>query len=936
MANVNTTSVVPGVLPGLEGLVAPLFQGTMDAYNLPFASYSGQLVAPFTTDQRSAFDRIAGNAVNPVYQSAFNTGIGMATGAGTPSAAYNSAIAGLGFPVNYQSVTAPTVTAGTVNPGNIGTGQFGAQALGQYMSPYLQSVVDTTTSELDRQAGKNQAALRAQLAAKGSFGDRSTLALTEQQRNADQVRANTVAQLMQGGYGQAASLFNTDQARALEAAKANQSAGLQGGIANLNADLTANLNNAGNSLGAQRANQSTDLTAQQLYRQGLGQVAGFDVSNRGLGTQAAQVLGALGSGAQNTNLAGLQALLGSGSLQQQQQQAQDTAAYNQFLRQVGYPQQQVDNLSRILYGAPRGETKTTPAPSDLQTAAGLGTSLLGILGGTGGFGSNGWLTSLFKADGGRVGYANGGEIDDEDDDEVSAFGPLDDDEDEAAGDDGDPQAGAGSVAAGLNAFGEPSGDGGGDDIVGGTGADPVAAPGGSMTDRVRLSGYTREDLQKAAANALPQAIGAQSFFAGGIDNPLTALGLGILASKSSHLGEALGQGGLAALTRISAQKKEAMAAEQLRQKAALAQLQMIDKSVAGDRQALNKALEIEEQEKGKDARTKLEQQIKFAIGERTNASRERVGAGNNAATMGAAATHAAATRDAATTRASAPTQLMRDLAAAGIDPNSPEGKRIIAEHYNKPTGPTTLMRDLEAAGIDPKSPQGQELIARHYGKPVAEVNVDTAQKPLYGELGKFFGEDVGKSREIAGDAAKTLQSADTAEELLNKGIISGTGANFRLGLSRALAGAGLIKGDKVEYTEAFMAEMGRQTLTLVKQLGSGSGISNADRDYAEKVAGGNIELSEAGLRRILEINKRAAKTAIEQHNKKVAPLLNDKNVPDYIKSAMQVAMPELKPAAKASAGSAAAPQIQEGDTATNKATGQRMIYLDGAWTPLLQ
>jgi hypothetical protein len=46
-------------------------------------------------------------------------------------------------------------------------------------------------------------------------------------------------------------------------------------------------------------------------------------------------------------------------------------------------------------------------------------------------------------------------------------------------------------------------------------------------------------------------------------------------------------------------------------------------------------------------------------------------------------------------------------------------------------------------------------------------------------------------------------------------------------------------------------------VNIVKAFGSGSGISNADREYAEKMAGGQIKLDEASIKRILDIGERA-------------------------------------------------------------------------------
>jgi hypothetical protein len=63
--------------------------------------------------------------------------------------------------------------------------------------------------------------------------------------------------------------------------------------------------------------------------------------------------------------------------------------------------------------------------------------------------------------------------------------------------------------------------------------------------------------------------------------------------------------------------------------------------------------------------------------------------------------------------------------------------------------------------------------------------------------------------------------------------------------------------------------MGQNTAKLIKQFGAGTGLSDADREYATKIAGGSIKLDDKAIRRILDINDRAARNVINSHNKKV-------------------------------------------------------------------
>ena len=107
---------------------------------------------------------------------------------------------------------------------------------------------------------------------------------------------------------------------------------------------------------------------QQAYQTGLAtaqQQQGVLAQDQARRLQAAQQLAGLGTGAQQAALQGAQAQIGAGTLQQQTQQAQDTAQYQQFLQERGYPFQVAQFLANIAEGtgALSGSTTTTTQPS---------------------------------------------------------------------------------------------------------------------------------------------------------------------------------------------------------------------------------------------------------------------------------------------------------------------------------------------------------------------------------------------------------------------------------------------------------------------------------------------------------------------------------------------------------------------------------------------
>lgn len=131
---------------------------------------------------------------------------------------------------------------------------------------------------------------------------------------------------------------------------------------------------------------------------------------------------------------------------------------------------------------------------------------------------------------------------------------------------------------------------------------------------------------------------------------------------------------------------------------------------------------------------------------------------------------------------------------------------------------------------------------------------------------------IDKGYETGTAAANSIATIHEARRALDSGkVISGAGADFRLGFARALSlgGNGGAK-EQVAATQTYAATMARQVLTIIKNLGAGSGISDADREYAAKIEGGQIQLDETSMRRLLDISETASRAAIASHNQRAA------------------------------------------------------------------
>ena len=282
---------------------------------------------------------------SPMQQNAFQGAANMQVRPETQNAAGLAGMAGMG------------AMGTTYDPLRARSQQFGQDQAQQYMSPYMQSVVDIQQAAAQRQADVARTGRNAQAVQSGAFGG-SRQAITDAEANralADQQGA-IQAQGLQSAYSQAQQQFNADQAQRMQAQMAN--------------------------------------IGQQQFGANLG-MQGLQT-----GLQAAGTLGQLGQ-----NIYGQQ--MGINQLQSQygaQQQALEQSKINQQIQDYAtaqqYPMLQLANMNALTRGLPMQSSTTNmyqAPPSAASQLAGLGTAAYGLsqLGGMGG-------TPTGKAAGGQI------------------------------------------------------------------------------------------------------------------------------------------------------------------------------------------------------------------------------------------------------------------------------------------------------------------------------------------------------------------------------------------------------------------------------------------------------------------------------------------------------------------------------------------------------
>ena len=187
---------------------------------------------------------------------------------------------------------------------------------------------------------------------------------------------------------------------------------------------------------------------------------------------------------------------------------------------------------------------------------------------------------------------------------------------------------------------------------------------------------------------------------------------------------------------------------------------------------------------------------------------------------------------------------------------------------------------------------GKEEGARRFAelKKKRKAEIERAgreETALAGAVGKDLAAQTAESYSQAKNARKTISVMEDSLRLLNEGVTTGSFADARHSIAKFLHTAGLVDSPEVANTDAFIANSAKNTLAILGtgELGAGTGLSDADREFAAKVAAASIQLDEMAVRRILEINAKASKLKMERHNSKLDWLLQspDLNVPslDY-------------------------------------------------------
>lgn len=422
--------------------VTNLLDKTQALTNAPMPKYTGQLTAGYGDLQEQAWKGLsgltipdslknAGTNLSTISQAQANLKYDPATFTNT----YNApdAYQGNTFSNQYQATTpyqasniqsAYQSPANMYSPTNVSTGTFDAAAAQKYMNPYIQQALNPQLEALQRQQAINQQGDMAKLAQAGAFGG-SRQAILQAQNNENLLRQQSglIGQGYNQAFTQAGQQFTADQARDLQAQQANvqqaQFAAQQGMTdAQMKAQYgmtAAQANEASRQFGqsqaanaaqlqaqyglsAQQANEASKqfgygqkMTAAQLAsaadqarQQSQSQANQFAATYGLQGLQAAAqsqtAAATAGAQANQYGLANLQALSKAGTEQQNLDQQAVNAQYNEYLRQLKYPQDMIKLQSDALSKLPiTTRNELTAQKSFMQGAVNSADTVLGLM-----------------------------------------------------------------------------------------------------------------------------------------------------------------------------------------------------------------------------------------------------------------------------------------------------------------------------------------------------------------------------------------------------------------------------------------------------------------------------------------------------------------------------------------------------------------------------
>lgn len=327
----------PGWYGGPEGVQRQLIEQAMHAYQLPYETYGMERIAPLSSSERVAHEKLRELISDPTTNETVKATVKRALESGDASILRD-------------------VAARYLEPA---TSEISKEDISRYMNPYDEEVINRYAEKADRDFyNKILPRISKSFFSKGALrSGEHDKAVAEAANEHEERKAQYIASLRQRGFEQAFGAAERDKARSMQGAELS------------------------------------------------GRIGASDLERRMESARLGQALQASGTGEQRLNIDALQAL---GARARQLEQSALSMQYEDWLRQRDYPYAQIRELSSIINRMePRQHIAYGSSPVRPES---ISTSPFTVAGALLGQGAAQSLLGTSKAEGGRIGYFEGGAV----------------------------------------------------------------------------------------------------------------------------------------------------------------------------------------------------------------------------------------------------------------------------------------------------------------------------------------------------------------------------------------------------------------------------------------------------------------------------------------------------------------------------------------------
>jgi len=199
-----------------------------------------------------------------------------------------------------------------------------------------------------------------------------------------------------------------------------------------------------------------------------------------------------------------------------------------------------------------------------------------------------------------------------------------------------------------------------------------------------------------------------------------------------------------------------------------------------------------------------------------------------------------------------------------------EGKKATIKAFTNAEGQIESRRVDESANVwNPTSSRWESPMDLGLRPaPVVTKQISAAD----GITSKLTGKMLDNFLELNDEARNSLKILGTNQEsiaALNNAIEPGFTGDLKLELMRIGKAAGIIPEDmtdKVAATELFLKQRNSQVLPLIKNLGTGTAVSDNDVKFIKDIVGASVTLEDETIRSIIAIQNQGALDSIRLNN----------------------------------------------------------------------